>query len=150
MSRGEAIQTERRRRNTDALAGNRRHLSVNVELDTENYQYRWVNDEGTRLHDLTVKDDYEVVHDRSGTLKIDGAGTGAEVAVPVGMGEHGKAVKAVLLRKPKKFYDDDQAAEQRRIDDVETSMKQGIAPGSGQDDKTYVPRGGITFGATKG
>lgn len=150
MSRQEEITAERRRRNTDALAGKRRKMAVNARLDTESFQYRWANDEGTRIHDLTVNDDYEVVQDRSGTLKIDGAGAGAEVAVPVGQGEGGRPIKAVLLRKPRKFYDEDKAAEQRRIDEVESGMKQGFAPGAGQDDKTYVPRGGITFTATKG
>ena len=149
-ARQEAITAERRRRNTDALAGKRRKLAITAPLDTENYAYRWANDEGTRLHDLTVNDDWEVVKDRSGTLKIDGAGTGAEVAVPVGVGESGNGVKAVLLRKPRKFHEDDKRAEQRRIDETEAGMKQGITPGAGNDAQTYVPRGGIVFETGKG
>jgi hypothetical protein len=150
MSRQEVLATERRRRNSAALTGVRRKLSVNAELDTENFQYRWANDEGTRLHNLTVEDDWEVVSDRSGKTRIDGVGAGAEVAVPVGMGEAGKSVRAVLLRKPRKFYEDDKRAEQRRIDDTEAGMKQGVTPGAGHDAQAYVPRGGIVFETGKG
>ena len=145
-ARQDTIITERRRRDTDVLGGKRRKLAVTSTLDTENFTYRWANDDGTRLHDLTVLDDWTVVQDRSGTTKIDGAGTGAEVAVPVGVGETGKGLRAVLLRKPRKFHEDDKRAEQRRIDETEAGMKQGVAPGSGQDAQTYVPRGGIKFG----
>jgi hypothetical protein len=148
--RQDAIKAERRRRNTDALGGRRRKLAVTGKLDTENFEYRWANDEGTRLHELTVEDDWEVVKDRSGTLKIDGAGTGAEVAVPVGVGETGKGLRSILLRKPRKFYEDDKRAEQRRIDETEAGMKQGVTPGSGQDAQAYVPRGGIVFETGKG
>jgi hypothetical protein len=145
-ARQETITAERRRRDTDALGGKRRKLAITAKLDTENYEYRWANNEGTRIHDLTVKDDWEVVQDRSGTLKIDGAGAGAEVSVSVGVGETGQGLKSILLRKPRKFYEDDKRAEQRRIDETEAGMKQGVAPGAGQDAQTYVPRGGITFG----
>ena len=143
MSRADTIKQERRRRNTDALGGKRRRLAVTGQLDHENFAYRWVNDEDTRLHDLTVNDDWEVVSDRSGTLKSDGAGTGAEISVPVGMGTKAP-MKAVLLRKRKDWYDDDKRAEQRRIDETEASLKSGAVPGAGSD-QSYVPRGGITF-----
>ncbi len=150
MSRQEAITTERRRRNPDSLTGLRQKLGVTAELDRDNFEYRWANDDGTRIHDLTVKDDWEVVSDRSGKLKPDGAGAGAEVAVPVGLGGSGAPVKAILLRKPKAFYEDDKRAEQRRIDETEAGMKQGVTPNSGQDAQAYVPRGGIVFETSKG
>lgn len=145
MSRADVIQQERRRRNTDALGGRRQRLAVRGDLDKENFAYRWVNDDGNRLHDLTVNDDWEVVEDRSGKMKPEGTGVGSEVATPVGTGEHGRPVRAVLLRKPKNWYDDDERAKQRRIDETELGLKAGAAPGAATDDKTYVPKGGITF-----
>lgn len=143
MSRAEAISQERRRRNTNALAGHRQRLAIREELDPD-FTYRWVNDDGTRMHDLTVNDDWEIVENRSGTMKPDGTGMGAEVAVPVGRGENGRPLRAVLLRKRKDWYDDDERAKQRRIDDVEAGLKVGAVPGA-DGDKTYVPKEGITF-----
>lgn len=145
-ARQENITTQRRRRDTDSLSGTRRKLAVTAKLDTENFAYRWANDEGNRLHDMTVNDDWDVVQDRSGTLKIDGAGTGAEVSVLAGVGEKGQGLRSVLLRKPRNLHDDDKRAEQRRIDETEAGMKEGTTSAAGQDARTYVPRGGITFG----
>lgn len=145
MSRAEEIKTERRRRNTDALGGKRRRLGLTAELDRKNFEYRWANDDGTRIHDLTVNDDWEIVQERK-TLKADGTGVGTETAVPVGMGEHGRPVRAVLLRKRKDWYDDDMKQAQRRIDEQEAAIKAGNRPDGGSaDDKTYVPKGGIVF-----
>lgn len=145
MSRGEQIAAERRRRNTDALSGKRRKLQVSGELDRDKFAYRWVNDEGKRIHDLTVNDDWEVVPDRSGTLKVDGSGTGAEVAVRAGTGEHGRPVRAVLLRKRKDWHDDDKRQAQRRIDEQEAALKVGKSADGGQQDQAYTPRGGISI-----
>lgn len=133
MSRAEQIKTERRRRNSDGLSGKRRRLSVNeAALDREKYAYRWVNDEGTRIHSLTVQDDWEVVTDRGGDVRPDGSGVGAEAAVPVGGG-----TRAVLLRKPKALYDEDAKVAQRRIDETESGLRQGVTPGAGSE-QSYV------------
>ena len=128
MTRSETIKAERRRRNTDALGGQRRKLT-HGEVDRENFAYRWVNDVGNRVQDLTVNDDWEVVHDRSGTLKVDGTGTGTEVSAHVGNGDNGRPMRALLLRKKKDWYEDDKMAAQRRIDETEAAIKQGATPG---------------------
>lgn len=145
MARADTISQERRRRNTDALGGRRQRLATRADLDGEKFAYRWVNDDGNRLHDLTVSDDWEVVSDRAGEVKPDGTGVGSEVATPVGTGENGRPVRAVLLRKKKDWYDEDERAKQRRIDETEVGLKAGAAPGATTDDKTYVPKGGIVF-----
>lgn len=145
MSRAEQTKTERRRRNSNALGGGRQKLSISGELDTQNFSYRWVNDEGNRLHDLTTNDDWEVVSDRSGALKPGGSGVGSEVAQPVGVGGDGRQTRAVLLRKPKDYYNDDESAKQRRIDETESGLKAGAVPGSDGDKSTYVPKSGIVF-----
>jgi hypothetical protein len=142
MSRGEQIKQERRRRNTDTLSGQRRKMALTERLDPA-FEYRWANDEGTRLHELTVNDDYEVVQSRSGAMKPDGTGVGSEVAVPVGTGESGAQVRAVLLRKPKKYWNDDHEAKQRHIDELEAGIKQGATPSAGVE-QGYVPSGGIS------
>lgn len=145
MTRKEEVQTERRRRNSDALQGKRRRLAVNEgELDREKFEYRWVNDEGNRIHALTVEDDWDVVPDRDGKLKSQTRGDGSKVSVFAGTGDRGGAINAVLLRKPKGYYKDDYAASQARIDATEAAMKQGQAPGA-ETDGQYTPKEGIQW-----
>lgn len=144
MTRNAQIKAERRRRNTDALGGKRRRLGLTGEKDPE-FEYRWINDEGTRVHDLTVLDDWEVVSDRDGKMKEGVTGTGAEVSIPVGMGEHGRPVRAILVRKPKAWYEDDKRAAQRRIDEKEVAMRGGDAGAGMSQTESYVPRGGIVI-----
>jgi hypothetical protein len=135
-ARTEATKQQRRRRDTEGLQGFRRRLHVaESELDRENFEYRFVNDIGGRVHDFTVKDDWEVVSDRSGSVRADSAGEGSQVAVNAGVGENGRPVRAVLLRKPKAYYNDDYALAQRRIDEKEAGMRN--APGEG----SYTPGG---------
>lgn len=146
MSRGETVQAERRRRNTLGLSGVRQRLVVDeAGLDREKYAYRWINDEGNRLHALTVQDDWEVVPDRDGAIKADGIGMGTEVAADAGTGPKGP-MRAVLVRKLKQYHTDDQSAQQRRIDELEASLKSGAVPGAGDTTGSYVPRDGITIG----
>lgn len=150
MSRNEQIKTERRRRNADGLAGKRRRLTVDEsKLDREKYEYRFANDENNRIHELTVKDDWEVVSDRGGEVKGNSSNMGANVSVVAGTGEKGNPVNAVLLRKPKSYYDEDAAKAQRHIDAKERSIAGGEAPGS-DSGSTYVPTDGIKIesGAT--
>lgn len=136
MARAEQINTERRRRNSDALGGIRNRLSVDEsQLDREKYQYRWINDQGSRVHDLTVKDDWEIVPDRDGQLN-NTASEGAQASVNAGTAQNGGPVRAILVRKLKSYYNDDYAAAQRRIDETEAAMKSGTT-----GEKTYVPGG---------
>lgn len=130
MSRAQTINAERRRRNTDGLSGRRQRLAVDEsKLDRENFTYRWVNDDSQRVYDLTTNDDWERVTDRDGAIKANGTGMGAEVATPAGVGDTGSPVRAVLLRKPKDWHDEDQAAKQRHIDALEQGMKARATPG---------------------
>jgi len=134
MSRTEQITTERRRRNTDALGGIRGLMALDESLlDRQKYQYRFINDTGSRVHDLTVRDDWEVVPDRGGQLN-NTASAGAQASVNAGSGANGSPVRAILVRKLKTHYNDDKAAALRRIDEQEAGMKQ---PGGGN----YVPGG---------
>jgi hypothetical protein len=139
MSRADQITGERRRRDTSALGGMRMRLAVNeAALDRANYEYRWVNDELNRVHDLTVNDDWEVVQDRDNAVKQGNTGAGAEVASYAGTGGGASPVRAVLLRKPKSYHDADKAAAQRQIDEMETGIK------NPSGDQQYVPKEGIS------
>ena len=135
--RSEAIKAERRRRNTDRLGGQGQKLTVDeTKLDRKNFVYRWAVDEKSRIYDLTQKDDWEVVSDREGMAKTDGAGMGADISILTTAGSGG--VRQVLLRKPKDWHEDDMRAQARAIDEQEAGLRQGPSPDSGADGNVYV------------
>lgn len=148
--RGEQAQTERRRRNTDSLGGKRRRMFLNTsELDTETYEYRWANTEPGRIETLTQQDDWEIVQDRDNKIKTDVIGDGSKVSIVAGAGESGAPVQAVLLRKLKKYQDEDRQAQQRRIDEQEAALKQGSTPGGegASGENFYTNENGIRIEA---
>lgn len=143
MSRGEQISGERRRRNSDALSGRRQRLGVDEStLDRENYVYRWVNDTGTRIHSLTVQDDWEPVSDRENAIKPGQTGLGSGVSVVVGTDKGGAPIRSILLRKRKDYYSDDAAEKYRAIDEKEAGLKSGAVPGASAGE--FYQTSGIT------
>lgn len=134
-SRKQEIKTERRRRNSDGIAGRNKKLSVREEdLDREKYEYRFVNDTGNRVHNL-YQQDWDVVDSKD-----------ARVA---GTHEDGSPQKAVLMRKPKDYYRDDEKLKQQRIDEQEKAIASGGDPnGEADGGTTYVPSKGkaLTIG----
>ena len=98
-SQGRAAQEaqRRRRRSDEGLAATKRlpiPPEIEAELKAKGLHPRWVNDEGNRMHQLTVQDDYDKV-----------AGVDP---VPVGTGIDGKPILAHLLAKPLDFVREDQ------------------------------------------
>lgn len=150
-SRNEQIAVERRRRNTDALSGRRVRLAVDEsKLDHANYVYRWINDTGSRVYDLTKRDDWDVVTDREGELKPhDGTTAGAEVTTLGGTGADGKAERMILVRKRREYQKDDEAKKAKAIDDLESSMKAGSVPQAGVE-QGYVPAEGANVRIGRG
>lgn len=146
MTRTAEIKQERRRRKGGHLAGKRMRLALDEsKLDTEKYEYRWVNTDPGRVEALTQQDDWEIVSDREGKIKTDATGAGAEVSVLVGEGQSGNAQRSILCRKLKKYQDEDRQAKYRRIDEQEAALKKAITPGGdgAQGDKFYASEKGI-------
>lgn len=142
MARSDQISGERRRRNSESMAGRRQRMSVDLsKLDRENYVYRWVNDDGARIQALTTQDDWDIVQDRDGTIKPEATGLGASVSVVVGKGDNAP-LRAVLLRKRKDYYNDDAAEKTRAIDEKEAGLKFGAVPGAGAGE--FYSSSGIT------
>ena len=136
--RGETIKADRRRRNSDALAGQGRRLFVDPAfLDLAKYRYRFANDRGTRVHDLTVNDNWDVVSDTR--MRSDDLGSG--VALLAGTQNNGAAMNAVLLRKTREYAEDDDRAKARHIDAKEASIKSNPDPEGGNASGLYVPGG---------
>lgn len=96
--REEATQTERRRRkggNTDKLM-----IPETVKKQHPDMEFRWARDDGGRMQQLTINDDWDKV---PGVDPIHG-----------GKGEAGTAMKMHLLMKPKSFMDEDRREKESR------------------------------------
>lgn len=140
MSRTEEIKTERRRRKGD-INGVRKRLAVDEsKLDREKYDYRFANDEGDRIRQLTKLDDWDIVSNDG--VKEDSKSMGGKVSAHAGVSEQGAPVRAILLRKPKTYADEDRAAKARKIDAVEEGIKHGNVPG-GDPQGAYTPSTGV-------
>jgi hypothetical protein len=84
-------------------------------------------------------DDYEVVSSADG--KID-AGT-SEGTVVKRTVDRSEGEEAVLLRKPRQYYEADKAEEQKLVDARDEQLRQGAAPSSEglSGSEAYVPGG---------
>jgi len=113
--REEDEQPSRRRRVADST-GLTNTLAVPEELlDREKFEYRWITDEGIRLHNLTVNDDYDVVSKDVKTKAKDDRSDAYRVQV--GMKADGSGpLFQYLARKPKKYAEQDRA-ERRMTND---------------------------------
>jgi hypothetical protein len=136
-------KTERRRqRGSNVLSGIK--LGVDPKfLDEKNFAYRWINDNGGRIDQMTKADDWDLVRDPTKTGKPDSDGEGSLISKVVGRGESGQPMKAFLAKKPRNFYEEDQADKKASIDKTMESIKRGTpqteAPGLGASG--YVPGG---------
>jgi hypothetical protein len=139
---------EKTRRRKGQVGGAVRKLAVDEsQLDRNKYEYRFINDDPGRVAALTQQDDWEMVTDRSKTLKVDGDGLGSGVSKVVGKDDQGRAVQAHLVRKPKEYFDADAKEKQDAIDRQMTQIKSGPSPEQGgigaKPGASYVPEGGI-------
>lgn len=101
---------------------------LTVEGKELGYEYRIVNDEGDRVEQFKAAG-YDVVSASDVTVgdrritKASAEGSAAQVSVGGGM-------KAVVMRIKKEWYDEDQAAKMRQVDDSEAATKQEAIQGS--------------------
>lgn len=126
------VKQERRRRREGDLDSNlvlRLGLPPGIEEKYPNDEFRWVNDEGNRVHFLTTRDDYDIVSEVEGR--------------PVGTTVDGKPINAVLLRKPKEFAEADRQAKLDRINRQEKAVLQSADPESAwQNPDAAISRAG--------
>lgn len=114
----EAEVAQQRRRRSESTLGIQTKLTipeeVQAQLKAEGRTPRWVNDEGNRIHNLTVRDDYD---------KVDGVDP-----VRVGQTKEGQPLYAHLLSKPNEFIAEDRAKLEERRRDQERAMVKGQVP----------------------
>jgi hypothetical protein len=106
----------RRRRSSDST-GLTNTLAVPENLlDRQKFEYRWIVDEGIRLHNLTVNDDYDIVSkDVTGKAKDDRSDA---YRVQVGMKADGSGpLYQYLCRKPLSYAQADRKQRQRDNDE---------------------------------
>lgn len=90
-----------------------------------NYHYRIVNVKEDRVEQFKEQGYEVVLSTKVGDSQVDSAsslGSATEISVGGGM-------KAVIMRTPKEFYDEDQAMKQAQIDELEATMKSDAKKG---------------------
>lgn len=143
VTRSEQTKDERRRRRSDTVILGTK-LGVSPDFLDPNYSYRWLNDDGGRIEQMTTNDDYDLVPDPAKKGKPDSDGLGSIISKVVGKGEGGQPLKAYLARKPKEFYDEDKARKAASIKQTMDAIGQGTPPvdgASGLGSHGYVPGG---------
>lgn len=113
MTTKETLASEGRvRRNA---IGTRNRLSVKDQ--DPNFIYRIVNVSDDRVEQF-MEQGYEIVNTKVGDKRIDsGTPIGSTAQISVGNG-----TKAVVMRQRKDFYQEDQDAKQKAIDELEATM----------------------------
>lgn len=134
-SRKEETQERRRRRQGGGYVHGKR-LGVNDEmLDFNRFKYRWLNDEPGRIFAKTKHDDWDIVTNKGGVVKEDSDDLGDAVSHIVGTHPNGDAKRAYLVRKPKKYYEEDHKAKMAELDEQLSQMRQGLSKdGASQSD----------------
>lgn len=139
--RQDAVRTERRTRRGASLDGmQNRQLDLPPHLqDDPHHVYYWANDEGPRIHQLTVNGEYDVVPDQGGENAQHNS-----TRRPVGTTKTGAPLYAQLLRKPRQFHEEDQADKMKAIADRENGLLR--SPKTDPEDKrsddvSYVAKG---------
>jgi len=126
------VAQERRRRSDSSLTRMAQlKLSVPDKIAKANpgQSFRWVNDSGTRMFDLTQQDDWD---------KVDGVDP-----IPVGTDNFGKPILAHLCKKPTEFLEKDRQEMVDQTRETEKAIERGAraADDNRSDAESYVPSG---------
>lgn len=137
--RQEETQVRRRRRET---LGADRNLKLHVpeQFKDSNFEYRWVNDRPGRVQQMTVQDDWETVSTQDAQMLQEQVSEGTVIKR---VADKYQGENTVLLRKPKKYYEQDKAEEQKLLDERDKTMRQGALadPQGLTGSESYTPGG---------
>ncbi len=120
----EERRRKRRRNGTLNRMGGQFNLDIIPDecLDLKNWVYRWVLDNGSKIHFLTNSDDYVFVepHEIKGSIatSLTGLESTERVRILGGVGNQGQPIYHYLLKKPKDFYAEDYEGVVRDRDDL--------------------------------
>ena len=112
-------RAKRPRRHAVGGAAGQSVLNVSGNLDTKNFNYRTVNDEGSRIEEMKtygydIVQDEDVSYNSSNQIKT---GTAHSVVVDKRTGK-----KAILMRQPIEFHEEDKTLRAKAIAKSEESM----------------------------
>jgi hypothetical protein len=133
-------RTERRKKRGETVLSGINLAVDESKLDRNNYEYRWVNDKGARMAQMHA-DDWDPAPE--GAVLGSDEDVSAQSKV-VGTDE-GKPYRAVLMRKRKQWYAEDQKEKQRPLDEMDNAIRRGAnhqkeAPEL-SGDVAYTPNG---------
>lgn len=120
------------------------------KLDTdarEGYKRRWFNDKGDRLASAERAGYEYVLAARVGDPDVTNVtDPGSKVSKIVGTDENGNPLRAYLMETRWEFYDEDQAAKEDRLREIDDQIR-GAEFGGGKPghDGRYVPASGIKY-----
>jgi len=121
---------------------------LQVRNTERGFNYRWFNDDHGRIAAAQAAG-YEFVEDED--AKAERAGTNAEsdtrISFPAGTRRDGKPMNAYLMKIREEFYNEDQAAKQASVDEIDAAIVGGKLAES-DDESRYVPKGGISIKRT--
>lgn len=147
--RAAEVQGERRRRKDMGINAHLRFSIPEHLRDDKAYRYHWLVDRPGRIEQKTKYDDWDFVEEPE--IAADGRQTGAGTRIErhAGTDKFGNPQRAFLVRKKREYYEEDKAADQKRLDQRMTAIKRGKTAGDDgraiHDDGSYVPQGGITI-----
>lgn len=114
---------ERRRRRDGGVIGRRLGVAED-NLNFSKFVYRFVNDDGIRLHQMTRLDDWEIVKN-SGDVIENSADLGDAVSRIVGKKADGQPMHAYLCRKLRTYHEEDAARSQKDLDEQLSQLRRG-------------------------
>ena len=140
------IRARRQERKSMDVGGFEQKLSVPASRKDPLWTYRWVNDSAMRVHSLKEQD-WEFADDEVVASDGRNSGVGTRIERIVNERTTPNPERAYLMRKPKEFYDEDQARKQTFVNEVEEGMKRGKTqdPQGLAGPEAYVPQGGISI-----
>lgn len=127
----EVAQERRRRRDStlDRTADLKLAIPDEVRAKHPDKVFRWVNDNPSRMHAMTQRDDWDRVE-------------GVE-RLPVGTDANGQPQYQVLCAKPKEFWEEDQRAKAKRAhDDMAQMVRTGKGDANASEDDSSVALAG--------
>ena len=140
----EELRARRKERASVDVSGLNQKLSVPEAMKDPRFTYRWVKDVNTRHYEMKRKD-WEYVEDANIAQDERNSGIGTRIERVGDERTTPKPVKTFLMRKPKEFYEEDKAIQQKSLKAQEQAIVRGEARNEqGQSEPgMYVPAGGM-------
>jgi len=141
-SKDHQTKERRKQRGGGELTGQRLGVPKSM-LDLSRFRYRWINDDPARIFTKTKEDDWDIVCNDGSVA--DSADLGKAVSKVTGLMADGKPLVSYLCRKPKTYFDEDQAVKSAELDRQMMELRRGNDR-SGGSQADYIPASGISIG----